>query len=179
MLICPKGQLSSRTQGLSPAQLELPSAHPLSTLIRDMTCAERWKDAVPASLPLTPSRGTTLRAVQSKCCQSSVATGTVRYGTAWDLWDRSWSSFQDAPCRKLALTPFPYAATWDMVPGTFCPTPTITIIAAFFLVFECFVPEKRQNFASPRYPVQWEKCPKPLYGNYVHIYMRMSNGGQE
>lgn len=25
---------------------------------------------------------------------------------------------------------------------------------------------------------KWEKCPKPLYGNYAHIYMRMSNGGQ-
>lgn len=43
----------------------------------------------------------------------------------------------------------------------------------FFLSVLC-----RKSDTTSRLAAQWEKCPKPLYGNYVHIYMRMSNGGQ-
>lgn len=70
-----------------------------------------------------------------------------------------WSSFRDAPCRKLALTPFRIfrSGTWFMVPGTFAclllaqPRQSRSWQNIFFIIFfECFVPEKRQNFALPR-----------------------------
>lgn len=163
-----------------------------------MTRVDRCKDAAHAwttSLPhcliflnsIFPSLQTCNPSRAIKCSKSS----SNRYGTK-----SSWSSFRHAlqhakrgrrtgrradrqtSC-KLEVTPF------AMVPcgiflGVFWAQPRWSLCLVFDVVenflrfFKCFVPEKRQP------AIQWNgKCLKLLYGNYAHIYMRMSNGGQK
>lgn len=152
-----------------------------------VTRADRCKRCCDFSLSLsfTSSPRASFRG-RNPSWQSNVANQVCpnRYGM--------WSSFQDAPCRKLAQTlpvPFPYAIPqWDMLHGN------------WYLVSGCIFPAQprrslrfetennvrffwsvlsRKSDTTSRLAAQWEKCPKPLYGNYAHIYMRMSNGGQK
>lgn len=113
---------------------------------------------------------------QSNVANQVCVSQPVRYGM--------WSSFQDAPCRKLAqtlLVPLVGHAAWlpCYLGASSRPNPADhyvrkrSITCAFFLSVLC-----RKSDTTSRLAAQWEKCPKPLYGNYVHIYMRMSNGGQ-
>lgn len=161
---CPEGQLSSWTfDGFVEVAMlnsDCPQRplHPLSMPIsRDprgqmLRCCDSVSVSGSASSqsPSHLSRAQPFAAI--KCCQSSVCVSQpVRYGM--------WSSFQDAPCRKLAqtlLVPLVGHAAWlpCYLGASSRPNPADhyvrkrSITCAFF--FECFVPEKRHNFASCR-----------------------------
>lgn len=157
-ILGPEGQLSSWTfDGFVEVAMlnsDCPQRplHPLSMPIsRDprgqmLRCCDSASSQSPLSIfrVRNPSR-------QSNVANQVCVSQPVRYGM--------WSSFQDAPCRKLAqtlLVPLVGHAAWlpCYLGASSRPNPADhyvrkrSITCAFF--FECFVPEKRHNFASCR-----------------------------